>query len=292
MKILFAQRQFGKLTGAELYAYELGRELVRLGHEFTISAPAFDPGILVTKALKAGIKLAEFNAINSYVKYDVMHLNESRATNYFLGTLQATPAVATIHSQWPCEQPVLSPRILKYICIREDVREKIVCDDKIPVEKTQVIPNGVDFARFNPAARGNATPGNRVLMVGTLDMLRRPTMADLATQAKAGKIEFWLCGINLHPPQNPKLIFGPNYYFPPRWDIETLLKECDQTAGIMLGRTTIEGWAMGLPGWIYDVDLKGNIISKALHQPPTDTQQFNIQNVAQKIFQIYKEAAG
>jgi glycosyltransferase involved in cell wall biosynthesis len=291
VKILFAQRQFGKLTGAELYSYELGRELVRLGHEFTISAPVFDPGILVTKALEAGIKLAEFKTINSHFKFDVMHLNEPRATNYFLGTLQATPAVATIHSQWPCEQPVLSPRIQKYICIREDIREKIVCVDKIPVEKTQVIPNGVDFARFHPGPR-NASPGNRVLMVGTLDILRRPTMADLAARARKGEIEFWLCGLNLHPAQNPMQVFGPTAYFTPKWAIELLLMQCDQTAGIMLGRTTIEGWAMGLPGWIYDVDLKGNIISKALHQPPADIQQFNIQNVAQKIFQIYKEVAG
>lgn len=291
MKILFAQRQFGKLTGAELYAYELGRELVKLGHEFTISAPAFDPGILVNKALEAGIKLAEFKTINSHFKFDVMHLNEPRATNYFLGTLQATPAVATIHSQWPCEQPVPLPRIQKYICIREDIREKIVCVDKISVEKTQVIPNGVDFARFHPGPR-NASPGNRVLFVGTLDILRRATMADLAAQAREGKIEFWLCGQNLHPPQDLKLVFGATAYFIPKWAIELLLMQCDQTAGIMLGRSTIEGWAMGLPGWIYDVDLKGNIKSKALHQPPADIDQFDIKNVAQKIFQIYKEVVG
>jgi glycosyltransferase involved in cell wall biosynthesis len=290
VKILFAQRQFGSLTGAEMYAYELGREMIRLGHQFTISAPAFTPGILANKAIEAGIKLAEFKTINSHFKYDIMHLNEPRATNYFLGTLQATPAVATIHSQWPCEQPVLSPRIQKYICIREDIRKKIVCVDRIPVEKTAVIHNGLDFARFHPGPR-NASPGNRVLFVGTLDILRKPTMADLAAQARAGKIEFWLCGQNLHPGQNPKQVFGPNYYFPPRWDIETLLKECDQTAGIMLGRSTIEGWAMGLPGWIYDVDLKGNIRSKDLHQPPADIQQFDIKNVAQRILKVYEEAA-
>lgn len=290
MKILFAQRQFGSLTGAEMYSYELGRELVRLGHQFTLAAPGFTPGILVNKAQAAGIKLAEFKAFGPHHKYDIMHLNEPRATSFFLGLYPHLHAVATIHSQWPCEQPVPSPRIKKYICIREDIREKIISVDKIPAEKTVVIHNGLDFARFYPGPR-NASPGNRVLMVGTLDILRRPTMADLAAQARAGEIEFWLCGLNLHPPQNPKLVFGATHYFPPRWDIETLLKECDQTAGIMLGRSTIEGWAMGLPGWIYDVDLKGNIKSKALHQPPADIQQFDIKNVAQKILQIYKETA-
>ena len=289
MKILFGIRQFGRLTGAELYAYELGRELVRQGHDFTIAAPAITPGILAHKAAAAGLGLAAFTQIGDRARYDIMHLNEPRPTNYFLDRFKTTPAVATIHSQWPCEEPIRSPRISRYICIREEIRQKITRQDGIPIERTAVIPNGVDLERFRPKM---GPPGRRtrVLFVGTLDFLRRPTIADLAARARMGEIEFWLCGENLHPPQDPKAIFQPSQYFKPRWDIETLFQAVDETAGILMGRTTIEGWACGKPGWIYDVDLQGWIQSRALHQPPADMSQFDIRIVATRILEIYKEA--
>jgi glycosyltransferase involved in cell wall biosynthesis len=218
-----------------------------------------------------------------------MHLNEPRPTGYFLDRFRTTPAVATIHSQWPCEQPVPSPRISRYICIREEIRQKITLQDGIPVERTTVIPNGVDFERFKPKM---TPPGKRrrVLFVGTLDVLRRPTIADLAARARHGEIEFWLCGENLHPPQNPKVVFKPNYYFEPRWEIEELFQACDETAGILMGRTTIEGWACGKPGWIYDVDLQGWVQGRTLHPPPADMTQFDIKTTAARILEIYKEA--
>ena len=45
-------------------------------------------------------------------------------------------------------------------------------------------------------------------------------------------------------------------------EIEKFVKECDETAGILLGRTTIEGWMCGKPSWIYKVDSGGFILSK------------------------------
>ena len=39
-----------------------------------------------------------------------------------------------------------------------------------------------------------------------------------------------------------------------------------------MGRTTIEGWMCGKKGWIYDVDSKGEIISKNLHEIPNDME--------------------
>jgi hypothetical protein len=40
------------------------------------------------------------------------------------------------------------------------------------------------------------------------------------------------------------------------------MKNCKET-GIMLGRTTIEGWMCIRGGWIYNVD-NGNIVNKSL----------------------------
>lgn len=289
MRILFGIRQFGRLTGAELYAYELGRELTRQGHDFTIAAPSIGPGILASKAAIAGVKLAAFTEAAARGPYDIMHLNEPRPTGYFLERFRTTPAVATVHSQWPCEQPIRSPRISRYICIRDEIREKIIRQDGIPVERTVVIPNGIDLERFrpNPGPPGSRT---RILFVGTLDKLRRPTITDLAARARKRQIDFWLCGENLYPDQNPKAIFNPTAYFKPRWDIETLVQAADETAGILLGRTTIEGWACGKAGWIYQVDLTGAIQSRTLYPPPADMSPYDIRTVASRILKIYEEA--
>ena len=55
----------------------------------------------------------------------------------------------------------------------------------------------------------------------------------------------------------------------------------------MLGRTTIEGWACGLPGIIYDVDQQGNILSITKHNPPEDMSKFDSKLVAKQIEKIY-----
>jgi hypothetical protein len=73
----------------------------------------------------------------------------------------------------------------------------------------------------------------------------------------------------------------------PTWMVDQYVNRCKETAGIQLGRTTIEGWMSGKPGWIYKVDDKGQILEKAKHEPPQDVDKFNSDNVSKKIKEIY-----
>ena len=50
-----------------------------------------------------------------------------------------------------------------------------------------------------------------------------------------------------------------------------------------MGRTTIEGWMCGKPGWIYKVDSGGFILSKEKLDPPVDLEKFYTLNVANQI---------
>jgi hypothetical protein len=70
-------------------------------------------------------------------------------------------------------------------------------------------------------------------------------------------------------------------------EVDKYIHKCSETAGILLGRTTIEGWMCGKPGWIYDVDDKGNVINKQLHNVPSDIEKFYSMNVANKIKEEY-----
>jgi hypothetical protein len=77
-------------------------------------------------------------------------------------------------------------------------------------------------------------------------------------------------------------------YFEPTPNVEKYIQQCDITAGILLGRTTIEGWMCGKSGWIYDVDNTGNILSKELHEVPSDIDKFNSTNVAKETIKQYE----
>jgi hypothetical protein len=77
-------------------------------------------------------------------------------------------------------------------------------------------------------------------------------------------------------------------YFEPTSNTEKYIHQCDETAGILLGRTTIEGWLCGKKGWIYDVDSSGNIKNKTLNEIPTDVDKFRSDIVGKQIMEIYK----
>ena len=69
--------------------------------------------------------------------------------------------------------------------------------------------------------------------------------------------------------------------------MDKYIHKCSETAGILLGRTTIEGWMCGKPGWIYNVDNTGNIINKELFSIPDDINKFKSSNVSKTIRQTY-----
>jgi hypothetical protein len=127
------------------------------------------------------------------------------------------------------------------------------------------------------------------LFVGTVDYLRKATIFDLVEKTKENGLEFWIVGENKSDYLD-KLIENPHVkYFPATWQVEKFLSNCKQTAGIQLGRTTIEGWISGKPGWIYRVDSNGDILDVNLYEPPTDLEKYFYLNVAKSIEKEYKK---
>lgn len=287
MRILLAIGDFSNLTGAELYAFELGKELTALGEDFTIVAP--HPGNEIgDRARAAGIHVFDLkDAGPGLGEFDILHLNEPQPTAICLAAFPGTPAVATIHSQWPCEQPIKDSRIQTYIAIREDIREKLINQDGIEPGRIQVVHNPIDFSRFN--REGETPPGmGALIFVGTLDVLRKAAVRDAANRAYYQGREFWLIGQNHH--FKPEDIPHNARVFEPTWNIEWATKAAAETAGILLGRTTIEGWACGKPGWIYSIDLHGRILKVERAEPPADMNPFDSRLVALRIREVYNKA--
>jgi len=131
------------------------------------------------------------------------------------------------------------------------------------------------------------TNKNRVLFVGTIDYLRQNSIVDLINETEKNNEELWILGR-----KRTELLDTINKehvkYFEPTWNVEKYIKQVHKTAGILLGRTTIEGWLCGRPGIIYDINGSGEIQSKTLYEPPKDINKFSSKTIIDEITKIYE----
>ena len=293
MKVLIPVISFHHLTGSELYVYELARELIRRGHGVTVAAMAVS-GAMEEPAKAAGIRAFPMLDFPAGERFDVIHANEPIPTRWALGRWPGTPTLCSVHSQYPCEEPVLDGRIRHYICVRPEVQEKITRGDGIPVEKTSVIYNPIDFARFHNGVAPEPHGGKRVLFCGTIDPLRKRTIEDLIRRAWVEGFSLRLVGLKAcgYDGYIDRELPANVSWHDQTWHIEEHVRWCDETAGILLGRTTIEGWACGKPGWIYDIDLAGVVRSRTLHQVPADMERFEVGHVTDQIEALYRRCLG
>jgi hypothetical protein len=116
-----------------------------------------------------------------------------------------------------------------------------------------------------------------------VDYLRELAIKDAAEYAFSLGKELWLVG-------EDKSIYLKSYlenpiikHFPPTWNLKPFIEGAFETAGIQLGRTTIESWMSGKDSWIYKVNDSGDIISKEKTSPPPDIEKFYSENVAKQI---------
>jgi hypothetical protein len=317
IKVLIGCLSLTNHTGSELYVYELAKELIKQGCDVSIASTLGEP--LARKAHLAGAKLFSIQEPPGFkvgdgqwmlntpngpirstknhlykledVQFDIMHLSHKPVTEHLLKLYPDTETICTIHSEViELEHPVINDNIKKYIAIRPEIKDYLINKFEIPEEKITVIYNPIDSIRFKQTKVTNEKP--IVLFVGTIDYLRENTIVDLIDTTKNDGKELWIVGkengllvSDLIGENNPHVT-----YHGPTWKVEEFVKKCDETAGVLLGRTTIEGWMCGKPAWIYNIDSSGNINSKELHAVPDDLNKYNADNVAKEIIEEYKEA--
>ena len=316
-RVLLGCLSFQNFTGSELHVYELAKQLVKKGCEVTICSSY--GGDIAKKALSHGIKLATIQEPPGYklgdgnwvlmnqdgsktpstkdmlyqiypTSFDVLHLNHKPITEHLLRLYPDVDAISTIHSEViSLENPVISDKIKTYIAIRPEIKEHLINNHNIPESMIEVIYNPIDDDRFKVTTE-QVRNNKRILFVGTIDYLRKESLLDLIKTTKEEGSELWIVGKENGVDVNE--LIGDNEhvtYHGPTWNVEKYIHQCDETAGILLGRTTIEGWMCGKPAWIYDVNDKGEFLSKALHDVPDDVEKFSGAVVASKIIEEYKK---
>jgi len=311
LKVLLSCLFFKTFTGSEMYVYELARGLKKLNCDVTVLSDINGP--LSKIAQQQGIKVLPFSESPGYklgdgkwglntpqgvqpsqpnvlykigeVNYDIIHTQHTPVTNQMCQLYPNIDKISTIHSEViELENPVLNETIKKYICIRPEIQEHIINKFGIVKNNTEVIYNPIDSERFNTK---NTKDDGYVLFVGTLDYLRETTIKDLVEYSKSINKEFWIVGENKSNYLDDLLNHSHVKYYNATNKVETFVKNSSETAGILLGRTTIEGWMCGKPGWIYNVDDSGYILSKERFDIPKDVSKFNSLEIAKKIKEEY-----
>ncbi len=295
-----------------MYVYELSKNLVKLNCDVTVVA-AETNGPLVRMAEKNGVKVKnikeapgfkmgdgkwvlktergqELSKPNQYYKmsevnFDIIHCQHKPIVDVLNMLYPTVDKICTIHSEViDLENPVKHPSIKKYIAIRPEIKDYIVNNFQIDENNVEVIYNPIDGNKFY---NKNIPSKNYILFVGSIDYLREKTIRDLINISKSENKELWLVGENKSEYLNEILINSHVKYFGPTLDVDKYIHECSETAGILLGRTTIESWMCGKPSWIYNIDKFGNILEKKLHEVPNEVEKFRSDLVSSKIKEEY-----
>jgi hypothetical protein len=316
--VLIACINFNSYTGSELYNFELAKGLIEKGCDVTICSNI--GGELSLKAKRLGIKLADINEPPGYkkgdgqwqiqqpdgkleqsvegrmyqigaVNFDIMHLSHTPVAKLMTQLYPQIPAISSIHSEViSLEHPILHDNIKKYIAIRPEIKDYLISEHNIPEEKIKVVYNPIDSSRFNTNYTKVVNGKKVTLFVGTIDYLRKNMLVDLVGKTKEENGELWIVGRE-NGVTASEIINDEKHviYYGPQANIESYMKKADVTAGILLGRTTIEGWMCGKGGWIYNVDDKGFVLGKEFHKVPEDINKFNSESIITEIIDEYKE---
>lgn len=229
---------------------------------------------------------------HSEERFDVIHANHQPITEQLLKLYPNSNFVNIVRSEViDLENPVVHEKIKKYIAIRPSIKDYMVNNFDIPEESIEVIYNPFDGKRFNVNNQNSGTNKKVTLFVGTMDYLRKNAILDLVENCGNINKELWLVGKDTdgYASELAKK-YSHVKYFPPTERIEDFYHKCDETAGIFLGRTTIEGFLCGKPAIIYIVNKNGDILNSECHPVPEDLSIFNLETHINKTLNIYKEA--
>lgn len=303
LNVLICSYSFSNLTGSELCIYDFAKELVKLNcNVIVLSNIVGEP--MKTKGKQAGIKVRSMNnppnykslgngkfikTSDNYIKFDILHLNHPPVATRVLRLYPNIPAVMHVHSEIipSMEYPIIHPQVKEYISIRESVTEWIKSFN-IGEDKITIIHNPIDISKFNTNYNIENTKENAALFIGTLNSpIRRQMLLDLHEHTKKNNEELWIVGKDFGVLQ--ELTGSHVKYFGEQLNPEEYIKKCKYTAGIMKGRTTIEGWLCGKGGLIYDVDEQGNIKSKKFYDVPNDVNKYDASITTSKLLELYKK---
>ena len=286
MKILLGCLNANDLGGSELYHYELARELKALGADitlFTLRGINKDSEVR-NKLTSLGIPQVDPYSLNIKESFDIIISSQPAPTRYLISNFPNHPFVNIIHSEIRSETPLFHSAIKHYIAIRQPIEDFLTKEYHLEKSKVSLIYNPIDQSRFNVE---NKVPLEKYtgLFVGeVLDSIRSKPVHHLVGHCIAQDWDLLLMSETFHDFNHPNI-----RYVEKRWDTESILKQVNFTAGILLGRTTLESRCCEIPSFMYIIDVFGNI-QRIETDVPTDIVKFcDSRYVAEQHLSLYKK---
>ena len=284
MKILLGCLNANGLGGSELYHYELARELDSIGHDVTLFTVRQIDWMDQTRLQLQHVKQLDTTNLDISEKYDIIVASQPEVNLFMLEHFKETPIISIIHSEIRSEDPVLDPRISHYIAIRQPIADMLINEYKITADKVSLIYNPIDTSRFNSAEAVKLERHSGIFVGEVMDPIRFKAVQHLVTQCIENDWDLYLMSDSRHDFKHPNI-----KYVDKRWDTENLVQMMHFTAGILLGRTTLEGWCCDVPGYMYIIDIHGNILNFEHTAPENIKQLCDSKNVAEQHIQLYKQ---
>ena len=283
MKILLACINTNGLGGSELYHYELARELDRAGHDVTLFTLRQIDWTDQVRLKLQHVRQLDTTNLDTTEKYDIIIASQPEVNIFMLEHFKDTPIVSIIHSEIRSEDPVLDPRISHYIAIRQPIADMLVNEYKIPADKVSLIYNPIDHDRFNTNDATKFSKHSGIFVGEVLDPIRFNAVRHLVNECITNDWDLYLMSDSRFDFTHPNI-----KYIDKRWDTENLVRNMDFTSGILLGRTTLEGWCCDVPGYMYIIDINGNILDIETTAPDNIKTLCDSKNVAEQHINLYQ----
>lgn len=177
MRILITNTSLSSRTGTETYVRDLAQGLLRRGHQPVVYSPRLGD-------LAEGMRAAAVPVVDDLRRVgaapDLIHGHHGLTALTAIQRFPETPAVFVCHDRlaWSDRPPVF-PRILRYVAVDENCRDRLILESGLPPARVRVVHNWVDTRRFR--YRGPPPPSPRRALVftnyatepGRLRILRR-----------------------------------------------------------------------------------------------------------------------
>lgn len=286
MKILIGCLNVNGLGGSELYHYELVKELHLLGHDITLfSARQIDKNDIVRKKLyDLGVKQIDLSNLDTSEYFDIIVASQPQVNLFFIEKFPSIPKISIIHSEIRSEDPILNDNIQHYIAIRQPIVDMLINEYNIPSDKVSLIYNPIDRSRFNGENSLKNQKKSGIFVGEVLDNIRFKSVSHLVNSCIDKDWDLYLMSDSRYDFKHPNI-----KYIDKRWDTENVVKNMDFTAGILLGRTTLEGWCCGVPGYMYLIDINGDILNIEIQKPENIEELCDSKNVASKHIDLYNK---
>jgi hypothetical protein len=283
MKILLGCLNANGLGGSELYHYELARELDLAGHDVTLFTLRQIDWMDQVRLQLQHVRQLDTTNLDVTEKYDIIVASQPQVNVFMLDHFKDTPVISIIHSEIRSEDPVLDPRISHYIAIRQTIADMLINEYKIPADKVSLIYNPIDTSRFNSDEDVKLDRYSGIFVGEVLDPIRFKAVQHLVAQCIENDWDLYLMSESRYDFNHPNI-----KYIDKRWDTENVVKMMYFTAGILLGRTTLEGWCCDIPGYMYIIDIHGNILNIETTAPDNIKTLCDSKNVAQQHVNLYQ----